>query len=97
MNNNSGRKQARVVYAGRVQGVGFRMTVEETACRLGVVGWVKNRRDGRVELVAEAQEPVLRRFLEALRMGPMKNFIHHEDVSFGEATGGFREFEIRYW
>lgn len=86
-----------VFYSGRVQGVGFRMTAEEVAHQLGVLGWVKNLRDGRVELVAEAEEASLRRFLEAIRTGPMKNFIRQVEVSWGEALGGFDDFEIRYY
>lgn len=90
-------KRVHVFYAGRVQGVGFRMTVEETAQALGVVGWVKNLRDGRVELIAEAEELQLNRFLEALRTGPMKNFIQRIDVTWGHASDTFDEFEIRYY
>ncbi len=91
------RRRAHVFYAGRVQGVGFRLTAEETAQGCGVVGWVKNLRDGRVELVAEAEDAVLQRFLDALRQGPMKNFIHQVELSWGVASGTFDEFEIRYY
>lgn len=90
------KKQIHVVYSGRVQGVGFRFTAEEAAGRLGVVGWVKNLRDGRVEVVAEADERALTRFLEDLRTGPMRNFIRDVGVSWGAATNEFTEFEIRY-
>ena len=91
------KKRVHVFYSGRVQGVGFRMTAEETAQSLGVVGWVKNLRGGRVELMAEAEEEVLRRFLGALRTGPMKNFIQQADVSWSSASDTFNEFEIRYY
>ena len=86
-----------VFYAGRVQGVGFRLTVEETALRFGVVGWVKNLRDGRVELVAEGEEATLTRFLNDLRTGTMKNFIKDIQLSWASATELFDEFEIRYY
>ena len=43
----------RVLFSGRVQGVGFRYTTEAVASRFQVTGWVRNVRDGRVELVAE--------------------------------------------
>lgn len=90
------KKRVHVYYAGRVQGVGFRMTVEDVARELGMVGWVKNLRDGRVEVVAEAEEATLKRFLETIRAGSMKNFIHDEDVSWSDASDTFDEFEIRY-
>ena len=90
-------KRVHVFYAGRVQGVGFRITAEETARSLGVVGWVKNLRDGRVELVAEADQATLERFLEEIRSGPMKNFISQVEISWSSATETFDEFEIRYY
>ena len=91
------RKRVHVFYSGRVQGVGFRLTAGETAHSLSVVGWVKNLRDGRVELLAEAEEETLTRFLEAIRTGPMKNFINQTDISWSGASGTFDEFEIRYY
>lgn len=42
----------RYVVRGLVQGVFFRATTQETAQRLGLTGWVRNLRDGSVELVA---------------------------------------------
>ena len=91
------KKRIHVFYAGRVQGVGFRATVEEIAQGVGVVGWIKNLRDGRVELVAEAEETLLERFLEAIRTSSMRNFINHTDISWGMASDTFHEFEIRYY
>ena len=91
------KKRVHVFYSGRVQGVGFRVTAEETAKSFDVVGWVKNLRDGRVELIAEAEEDVLKRFLAVLRSGPMKNFIQQVDLSWGSASDTFDEFEIRYY
>ena len=91
------KKRVHVFYSGRVQGVGFRMTAEETAHTLGVVGWVKNLRDRRVELVAEGEEGILREFLDTLQTGTMKNFIQQVEVSWSNASDTFNEFEIRYY
>lgn len=90
------KKRVHVFYSGRVHGVGFRLTAEETAREWKAVGWIKNLRDGRVELVAEAEEEVLERFLETIRQGPMKNFISDAEVSWSQASDSFDEFEIRY-
>ena len=91
------KKRVHIFYSGRVQGVGFRITAEETAKSLGVMGWVKNLRDGRVELVAEAEEATLKRFLTTIRNGSMKNFIEQADASWSEASETLEEFEIRYY
>lgn len=91
------KKRIHVFYSGRVQGVGFRMTAEETAQEFGVVGWVKNLRDGRVEIVAEANEEILEQFLKALRDGSMKNFIQQVEIVWSNASETFDEFEIRYY
>ena len=55
---------------GRVQGVGFRWFVRESARALGLRGWVKNRPDGNVELAASGPEESLRQLTEAVRRGP---------------------------
>ena len=89
-------KCAHVFYSGRVQGVGFRLTAEEAAVELGVVGWVRNVRDGRVQLVAQGDEAVLTKFLDAVRNGPMRNFIQHVELSWNAPSESFDEFEIRY-
>jgi len=48
-----------VTINGRVQGVGFRMATQKQARTLGLVGWVANRMDGSVEVVAEGEDFVL--------------------------------------
>ena len=55
---------------GRVQGVGFRYFVQRTASRLNITGWVRNRWDGTVEVLAEGPRHVLDQFLGARRPGP---------------------------
>ena len=91
------KKHIRVVYSGRVQGVGFRFTAEESAKRLGVVGWIKNLRDGRVELVAEGEEKALEQFIKDIRTGPMRNFIKDVEITWSTSTDEFEDFEVRYF
>lgn len=55
---------------GRVQGVGFRWFARDRAIALGVTGWVRNRADGSLEILAEGPEEALAAFEDALRMGP---------------------------
>ena len=51
-----------LLVAGRVQGVGFRWATLEIANELGLVGWVKNRADGQVEIVVQGQHAAGRTF-----------------------------------
>ena len=89
------KKQAHVYYSGRVQGVGFRFTAENIAIELGITGWVKNLGDGRVEIVAEAEEEVLEKFLERIKEY-FSRYIHNVDSEGNEATDKFREFSVEF-
>ncbi len=60
----------RVVILGRVQGVGYRAWVEHQARRLGLQGWVRNRRDGSVEAVFDGVESVVADMIASCRRGP---------------------------
>jgi acylphosphatase len=82
-------------FIGRVQGVGFRYTARSIAVSLGVCGWVKNRRDASVELVAEGQKPVLEQLLDELRH-VFENSIQRVDIDWEPATGEFTEFSIAF-
>ena len=50
------QKQVHMVVHGQVQGVFFRASAQREARRLGLAGWVKNRGDGAVEILAEGEE-----------------------------------------
>ena len=91
------RKRATVFYTGRVQGVGFRYTAREIACGFEVTGYVRNLDDGRVELVAQGEEPEVTAFLDAVRESQLGSHIRNADVNWsGEPTGGFQGFEMRH-
>lgn len=47
------RTAKRIIFSGQVQGVGFRFTAHRIAGRHGLTGWVRNVRDGTVEMVAQ--------------------------------------------
>ncbi len=59
-----------LVVHGQVQGVGFRYFVVRQARRLELTGWVRNRRDGTVEVLAEGSLPALDSLVDAIRRGP---------------------------
>jgi acylphosphatase len=62
--------QARLTITGRVQGVGYRDWAIGTGQRLGLTGWVRNRRDGAVEALIVGDESAVGRMIEACRRGP---------------------------
>jgi acylphosphatase len=68
-----------VLVRGRVQGVGFRMFVEDAAAAHGVEGWVRNRRDGSVEAVFAGAQDAVRALIEACRRGPGGAFVEALD------------------
>jgi acylphosphatase len=82
------------VIDGIVQGVGFRQYTLSCAQRNHVTGWVKNRRDRKVELIAEGTRSELEDFLAAVREGPPTSLVRHVDVSWEAANGTFRDFTI---
>jgi acylphosphatase len=59
-----------LVIRGRVQGVGYRMAMTETAIASGVSGWVRNRRDGTVEALVQGDDAAIERVLAWCRRGP---------------------------
>jgi acylphosphatase len=80
---------------GVVQGVGFRWFVWRTAARLDVRGWVANRSDGAVEMVAEGSSLALEALVSAVRRGPPGAVVSSVQVHYLPSTGRFRDFEIR--
>ncbi|MBM3246827.1 MAG: acylphosphatase [Candidatus Omnitrophica bacterium] len=88
-------KQVHVYYIGRVQGVGFRFSAEDIARDLGVSGWVKNLSDGRVELLAEAEERLLKDFLARINQ-LFASYIQDTDIKWQERTQGLKDFRIEF-
>lgn len=72
-----------VTVRGRVQGVGYRAFVEDAAERLGLEGWVRNRRDGSVEAVFAGPEQAVAAAIEACQSGPRGARIEAVDVEEG--------------
>jgi acylphosphatase len=87
------KKQIHAYFLGRVHGVGFRFTARDIASELGVTGWVKNLRDGRVEVLAEAEEETLKDFLARINKS-FSRYIQDVDTQWQHATGEFRDFAI---
>jgi acylphosphatase len=91
----SGRVRRTTLFAGQVQGVGFRFTARDVARQFDVEGYVRNLPDGRVELVAEGDPGELERFLTAVQQA-MAGCIRDRQTTESTATGEFGGFAIRH-
>ena len=81
----------RLRISGRVQGVGFRESMCYQAERLGVTGWVRNRRDGSVEAVVDGEPHSVEAIIAWAHRGPRGALVTGVDVS--EVAGTFSGFE----
>jgi acylphosphatase len=84
------------IVSGRVQGVGFRFWVLEEAQRLGLKGWVRNLRDGGVELEAEGDEEQLQKLEQLLWKGPALARVTDVRVRYIDAEKNYPSFTITY-
>lgn len=82
-------------FSGRVQGVGFRCTVQNIALQYDVRGYVRNLPDGRVELVIEGPDRDLDALMQDVRRR-MNGFIREVRFSDESARGEFAQFQIRH-
>ena len=83
--NASGPVIVHVVVRGRVQGVGYRAFVQDEATRLGLEGWVRNRRDGTVEALFAGSAEALAEMIAACRKGPWGTQVNGIDERAGSA------------
>lgn len=86
-------KRLHVFFTGQVQGVGFRFTARQVARQFKLAGWVKNLKDGEVELLVEGEENELKEFLALIR-SKMERHILDVRISWSQATREFHQFEI---
>jgi acylphosphatase len=84
----------RLVIRGRVQGIGYRWWAMQQAEMLGLSGWVRNRRDGSVELLAIGSETACAQLAAACAYGPPAASVTAVESSPAEDDGS-RRFEAR--
>ena len=85
----------KVLYSGRVQGVGFRYTTKRLAAGFDVIGTVRNLEDGRVELKVMSDDPdELEGFLDAILESDLGSFIKEHQVTSIPLLTGVRGFVI---
>jgi acylphosphatase len=89
------RERAHVYVSGRVQGVFFRDSVRERAEQLGLIGWVRNIPDGRVETLFEGPSESVREMVRWCEEGPSHADVENVDTEFEAPREDLGGFEVR--
>jgi len=87
--------RAHIFYSGRVQGVGFRFTVQRAAADLDLRGWVKNLPDGRVEILAEGDRGKITQLCQNLEKH-FQGYIKDKNIDFFPAQENYTDFDIAF-
>lgn len=82
--------------SGFVQGVNFRYYTQKKAKELGITGWVRNLKDGRVEVVAEGDKYAIEEFIRFFKTGPPLAKVLSCEVEKEEFKDEFKHFDIIY-
>lgn len=97
MNDDSALASFHVTVRGRVQGVFFRAFVRRHATALGLTGYVRNLAQLRaVDVKAEGERSQLEELLKRLNQGPPGASVEKVEVTWGDYSGNFSNFKIRY-
>lgn len=88
--------RAHVFISGRVQGVFFRAYTRDKAGELGLSGWVRNLRDGRVEAVFEGDKDRVEEMIKWCHQGSPYARVENVEVHWEEPLGESSSFEVRY-
>lgn len=86
-------KLVRLIIHGKVHGVGFRFSCMEAAYRIGITGFVKNKKDGTVYVEAEGPEEHIEQFVKWCHKGPTWARIKKVEIEPGELKD-HKSFEI---
>lgn len=94
MNSRNENHCLHLLVTGSVQGVGFRYFVQQHAQNLNLTGWVRNRMDDRVEILASGNQDALLRLLSFVRMGPKSALVTDVEVKWIEQQQMYTRFSI---
>jgi len=95
MNMNE-KLQLKVIFKGNVQGVFLRQHIKIYADKLNIVGYVKNLKDGSVELVAVADKKKIEAFLEEIEKKPGYGSIDDMEKKYISKVSNFKDFRILF-
>jgi acylphosphatase len=88
-------KRKRIIFTGRVQGVGFRYRASYAADSLGLTGWVKNEWDETVSMEVQGEEELIDKLVERMYK---ERYIRIEGISVMNMPllEGEKKFSIKY-
>jgi len=84
------------VVSGKVQNVAYRYYAEDAATELELTGWVRNKSDGTVEVLAQGQTDVLKEFVEYLHEGSLNAKVEAVAVEWRSVKKPLDEFSVRH-
>ncbi len=87
-------KCVQITVRGRGTGVFFRAATQREAKRLGITGWVRNRNDASVEILAEGEEDSIKEIVSWAHHGPTAARVENVDVRYRSYSGEYSDFRI---
>ena len=90
------KERVNIIVHGRVQGVFYRARTKEMAIELELNGWVNNRIDGTVEIVAEGNKEDLEILVDWSKQGPKHARVTKIDVKWQPFVDEFSDFTVKY-
>jgi acylphosphatase len=89
-------KRAILIAKGKVQKVGYRDFVQDSARELGITGYVENLEDGNVKVVCEGEEPKIEDFIRGIRVKKAFIDVVETSLEYEAPTGEYKVFKIKY-
>ncbi len=91
-----GNRRAHIEVFGKVQGVCYRYYTVEKATALNITGFIRNRMDGSVEIVAEGEEANIRDLIQWANQGSPASNVSDVRVDWEEYKGEFKNFTVKF-
>lgn len=88
-------RRVKILVSGRVQGVYFRLFTQNKAKHFGIKGSARNLPDGRVEIIAEAENMALEKFIRWCHKGPITARVDHVEITELQHDEVLTTFEIK--
>ncbi len=88
-------RKVKILVSGRVQGVYFRLFTQNKAKHFAIKGSARNLPDGRVEIIAEAENMAIEKFIKWCHKGPITARVDHVEVSELQHDEALTSFEIK--